>query len=418
MKSLKSVITPIALVATAFSCGVAGAESVTVKMESVREDSVEHLFKPPLYIYGGSQLVEGWPEIQSVAGLEIHEPLHARLSFRDSPAAPIVIVGLDNDGQDIAFVIADSTAQPQRLQLTRGFFKRLRSQDEVLRAELTVPPVGQAPEFKIELYIERIENSRWDYVHHRNLELRLGEANIGGQRYAIALMRDPSFGTYSLPDDSLSVDSSEFPNHRFLIDRNGNGVFLVLPSGRQTEELEKEMFGVKEPFLINDQLYKLADVSATGDWLVIERSHQEVALAVGFEMPNVTVTRLDGSAIELTALRGKPVVINWWTTFCPPCITEIPELNELVEKYEGRDVEFLAIANNEMAELPPFLKRYPFAYDIVLGNSEAMRVLGQAYPRHVIVNSKGKVVLDLGGGSSGIVGQIDAVIGSLLVSEL
>ena len=420
MKPIKSAITIIALVATAFSYGQASAESITVKMESVREDSVEHLFKPPLYIYGGAQLTEGLPELQSVAGLEIHEPLHARLSFRDSPAAPIVLVGLDNDGQDIAFVIADSTAQPQRLQLVRGFFKRLHSQNEVLRAELTVPPVGQAPEFEIELYIEleRIENSRWDYVHHRNLELRLGEAEIGGQRYAVALMRDPSFGTYSLPDDSLSVDSSEFPDHRFLIDLNGNGTFLVLPSGHQTEELEKEMFGVKEPFLINDQLYKLADVSATGDQLVIERSHQEIALAVGFEMPNVAVTRLDGSTIDLTALRGKPVVINWWHTTCSPCIAEIPELNKLVEKYEGRAVEFLAIANNEMTELPPFLKRHPFAYDIVLGNGEAMRVLGQTYPRHVIVNSKGKVVLDLGGGSSGIIGQIDAVISSLLVSEL
>ena len=44
MKSIKSALTPIATVATAFSCGVAGAESIKVKMESVREDSVEHLF--------------------------------------------------------------------------------------------------------------------------------------------------------------------------------------------------------------------------------------------------------------------------------------------------------------------------------------------------------------------------------------
>ena len=82
MKSLKSVITPIATVATAFSCGVVGAESITVKMESVREDSVEHLFQPFL-IRGltGSQLTEGLPDIQAIAELEIGEPLHARLSF-------------------------------------------------------------------------------------------------------------------------------------------------------------------------------------------------------------------------------------------------------------------------------------------------------------------------------------------------
>ena len=98
------------------------AERITVAMESVREDSVEHLFQPFLMRgLTGPYLTEGLPEIQSVAGLDIHEPLHARLSFEDSSAEPVVIVGLDGDGQDIAFVVADSTAQPQRLQLTEGF---------------------------------------------------------------------------------------------------------------------------------------------------------------------------------------------------------------------------------------------------------------------------------------------------------
>ena len=407
MKSIKSAII-IALVATAFSYGQASAESITVEMESVRQDSVESLYQYKLWIMNGSRFTEGLPEIQEIAGLEIHAPLHARLSFRDSPAEPIVIVGQDDDGQDIAFVVADSTAQPQQLQLT--VFELPITQEKSLRAELTVPSAGQAPEFKIELYISK-------YVSFRPLELRLGEAEIGGQRYTMAIVRSPFFGTYSLPDDSLSVDSPEFPNHKLLIDLNGNGEFDIFSTG-PAEELKKEMFGVKEPFLINDQLYKLADVSATGDRLVIERSDQEIALAVGFEMPNVTVTRLDGSTIDLTALRGKPVVINWWHTTCSPCIAEMPELNKLVEKYEGRDVEFLAIANNEMAELTPFLKRHPFTYDIALGDEEAMRILGQIYPRHVIIDGDGKVVLDLNSGSSDVIDQIDAVIGSLLVSEL
>ena len=152
--------------------------------------------------------MEGLPEIQSVAGLEIHEPLHARLSFDDSSAEPIVVVGQDNDGQDIAFVVADSTAQPQRLQLTSDFFDRI--QDEALYAELTVPPAGQVPEFKVELLISR---EKWnDRVLHRNLELRLGEAEIGGQRYAIALVRDPRFGTYTLPADSLGTDFTSTPD--------------------------------------------------------------------------------------------------------------------------------------------------------------------------------------------------------------
>ena len=134
------------------------AERITVAMESVREDSVEHLFQPFLMRgLTGPYLTEGLPEIQSVAGLDIHEPLHARLSFRDSPAEPLILVGLDNDGQDTAFVVADCTAQPQHLQLTKGPFEYVPG-DEALRAELTVPPAGQAPEFEIELlYPSRTE---------------------------------------------------------------------------------------------------------------------------------------------------------------------------------------------------------------------------------------------------------------------
>ena len=68
------------------------AERITVAMESVREDSVEHLFQPFLMRdLTGPYLTEGLPEIQSVAGLDIHEPLHARLSFRDSPAEPLIL---------------------------------------------------------------------------------------------------------------------------------------------------------------------------------------------------------------------------------------------------------------------------------------------------------------------------------------
>ena len=405
MKSIKSAITVIALVATAFSFGIASAESITVTMESVHKDSVKHLFQPS--IPGGlaiSRMTEGLPEIQSVAGLDIDAPLHARLSFLDSPTEPIVIVGLDSKGQDIAFAAADSTAQPQRLQLTTGSLDSVR---DAPRAELTVPLAGQASEFKIEFFINRERN----FVMYRNLELRLGEADIGGQRYAIALVRGPYFGAYSPRADSLGRTS-----HELLIDRDGDGVFLTRIYG-QTEVLEDEVFEVINPFLINDRVYKLADVSATGDRLVIEPSDQTVALAVGFEMPNVTVTRLDSSAIELIALRGKPVVINWWHTACSPCIAEMPELNELVEKYEGRHVEFLAIADNEIAELPPFLKKHPFIYDIAVANDEAARILGTAYPRHVIVNGEGKVVLDITGLSSNTVDQIDTAI-DLLLGEL
>ena len=401
MKPIIAVIAIVAIVAAVFGCGQAGAERITAKLESVREDSVEHLFQPSQrYVLATPQLMEGLPEIQSVAGLDIHKPLHARLSFRDSPAEPIVIVGQDSDGQDMAFVVADSTAQPQRLQITSDFFDLI--QDEALYTEMTVPAAGQVPEFEVELLINR---GKFNAVLHRNLELRLGEADIGGQRYAIALVRDPSFGTYSIPADSVRITF-----YHLAIDLDGDGIFTQ--TDPQPNAQVNEVFEGTKPFLINGQAYKLTHVSATGDRLTIE--DQTVALAVGFEMPHVAVTRLDSSPIDLTALRGKPVVINWWQTSCGPCITEIPELNELVEKYADHDVEFLAIANNEMAELTPFLKKHPFSYNIALADDEAVQVFGYAFPRHVILDSAGKVAYDVYGYSPDTTGRMDAVIDSLL----
>ena len=308
---MKPIIAIIAIVAAAFHCGPADAERIAVQMESVREDSAQHLFQPSQGRgLTGSLLVEGLPEIQSVAGLDIHEPLHARLSFRDSPAEPIVIVGQDSDGQDMAFVVADSTAQPQQLQTTGDFFERIR--DEALYTEMTVPAAGQVPEFEVELLINR---GKYNSVLHRNLELRWGEVDIGGQRYAIALMRDPRFGTYSIPADSVGIRF-----YHLAIDLDGDGVFLTQTDSQPNAQVNEVFEGTK-PFLIGGRAYELTHVSATGDRLTIERSKQTVALAVGFEMPHVAVTRLDSSTIDLTALRGKPVVINWWQTFCGPCIT-------------------------------------------------------------------------------------------------
>ena len=403
MKPIKSVIAIIAIVAAAFGCGPADAERIAVQMESVREDSAEHLFQPMLIRFPlGAELTEGLPEIQSVAGLDIHEPLHTRLSFLDSPAEPIVVLGQDSDGQDMAFAVADSTAQPQRLQLTEGFSKFI--QLEALQSELVVPPAGQAPEFTLELVLSREHNT----VLHRNLELRRGEADIGGQRYAIALMRDPRFGTYSIPADSVGVTF-----YHLAIDLDGDGVFLTQTDSQSNAQVNEVFEGTK-PFLIGGRAYELTDVSATGDRLTIEPSEQTVALAVGFEMPHIAVTRLDSSTIDLTALRGKPVVINWWQTFCGPCIREIPELNELVEKYADHDVEFLAIADNKMAELTPFMKKHPFTYDIALANDEAVQVFGQGYPRHTIIDCEGKVAYDVLGYSADATDKMDAVIGSLL----
>ena len=363
------------------------------------------MFQPFLLrALGGPQLIAGLPELKSVAGLPISEAMHARLSFLDAPAEPIVLLGLDSKGGDVLYVLADSAAVPQQLRVVKGFSERL--QGEVLHAELTLPASGETPGIALELLIG---HERTD-VLHRNLELRMGEAVIAGKRYALAYVRDPRFATYSLPDES----HGGFTLYQLMIDLDGDGLFLTYPGDGVIQD---EVFEVTKPFSLDGQAYKVAHVSATGDSMVIESSVEEFALAVGFQMPNLSVERLDQSVVELSALRGTPIVLNWWSTFCAPCVAEIPELNQLVEKHAASGVEFLAIADNETAELVAFLENKTFAYDVARGGEDAVRLFGQGYPRHVIIDSDGTVRYDVHGYSSDSADNIDAIIGTLL-SEL
>jgi thiol-disulfide isomerase/thioredoxin len=65
---------------------------------------------------------------------------------------------------------------------------------------------------------------------------------------------------------------------------------------------------------------------------------------VGQLVPDYRATSPDGRTVSLRDLRGKPVLINLWATWCAPCLEEMPELIALHEKYAARGVEFIAVS--------------------------------------------------------------------------
>lgn len=79
--------------------------------------------------------------------------------------------------------------------------------------------------------------------------------------------------------------------------------------------------------------------------------------------PTLEIETLDGGRFDLGAQRGKWVVLNFWATWCAPCIKEIPELGVLAER---PDVEVLGLAFEEIerADLEAFLREHPARYAI------------------------------------------------------
>ncbi len=120
--------------------------------------------------------------------------------------------------------------------------------------------------------------------------------------------------------------------------------------------------------------------------------------------PAFNLTSLDGKKFELASLRGKIVVLNFWFTGCPPCLTEIPKLNELVEKFKHEDVVFIAPTLDEARVLTTFLKEHPFKYHIVANSADL--ILGTygdgtgnlAMPTHIVIDRQGNIDTKIIGG--------------------
>lgn len=85
-------------------------------------------------------------------------------------------------------------------------------------------------------------------------------------------------------------------------------------------------------------------------------------LAPDFQLPN-----LDGEALSLNELRGKPVILNFWATWCRPCVTEMPYLQEIHEEYSDEGLMLLAIDVNESpSQVEEFLQNNNLSLPVLL----------------------------------------------------
>jgi len=114
------------------------------------------------------------------------------------------------------------------------------------------------------------------------------------------------------------------------------------------------------------------------------------------QLPGFTSTTIEGKKIDEDYFQGKVSVINFWFKGCGPCVSEIPDLNKVQNKFKGERVNFLAINVDDTAEeIKTFISRIPFHFDhipIGLHIVKDIFLYPGGYPATFVVDQNLKII--------------------------
>jgi thiol-disulfide isomerase/thioredoxin len=113
-------------------------------------------------------------------------------------------------------------------------------------------------------------------------------------------------------------------------------------------------------------------------------------------------------------VKGKVVLVNFWATWCPPCIAEMPSMQLLYDDYKDK-IEFVFVSNEEYSKITPFLikNNYSFkVYNPVTNYPETFDVT--SIPRTFLINKSGNIVIDKNGAANWNSESVRAAIDNLL----
>ena len=137
---------------------------------------------------------------------------------------------------------------------------------------------------------------------------------------------------------------------------------------------------------------------------------------VSFELPDV-----QGQLVRLADLRGRPVLINIWATWCSPCREEMPSMNALYKDYSAKGLAIVAIALDEGGKsvVAPFMQAHGLTFPALLDpqNMVGKQLQEPSIPTSYLLDKRGRVIVRVSGPHDWNARQIRRLVEQLLTEE-
>ena len=119
-----------------------------------------------------------------------------------------------------------------------------------------------------------------------------------------------------------------------------------------------------------------------------------VGLNPGDKAPEISLKDFNGKEISLEVYKGKTILLNFWASWCQPCIEEAPELEQLYRNLKDKDFVIIGIAVDDDEEaVKEFIKKYSITYPILNDSKSKIsrKYKTKGYPESFVIDKQGKL---------------------------
>jgi peroxiredoxin len=247
----------------------------------------------------------------------------------------------------------------------------------------------------------KINNPDW----RKAAEIDRGPCTVAGNRHTCVTLRVPLLNGWILWDFAYKPIRMLEGEERVLLDLDtgllatARVVQLMVSSSsrpvRYTTDTTYTLKSLNIGPLTAKGLFELPSdsmhsVPGLSEWNA-KRMRKEL---VGKAAPDFTATDLSGQLVSLASYRGKPVLLDFWATWCTPCRTDGSSLDKLQRKYGGKDLAIVGISVDEVPEVvKKFLAKYPHEFPVVMTSENEFPRPYQVnvIPTYVVIDADGKI---------------------------